>query len=326
MNEFNKERAYYIFRLLATPKIGQAKAKQIIESCKKLDMQLSDMFNTIDNGHEVPNLLGKYFETLKVKDSRIDEQWDKLNDNDIQSVIYDEDNYPKKLINALGDKAPVILFYRGNLTFFSYPSVGFCGSRNASQKGLETAKDCADQMAGAGANIISGYAHGVDLTTHVAALESGGVTTLVLAEGILHFKFKQELSNYSDSKKILIISEFLPGVPWSVRNAMQRNNTICGLADATVLIEAREKGGSFDAGKKCLSIGRPLFAPVYKGMPESASGNRILLEKGAEELMKSKETGRAKLTELRQILFENNKSLIEKSDRSNIIHQKNLFQ
>lgn len=328
MNELKRiERAYYIFRLLATPKIGQAKARQIIETCKNLNMYLSDMFNAVDNGDNVPHLLEKYYETLKIKDSRIDEQWDKLNDNNVQSVIYDEDDYPKKLSNALGDKAPIILFYRGNLTFFTYPSIGFCGSRKASTKGLETAKDCADQMAGAGANIISGYAHGVDLTTHVAALESGGVTTLILAEGILNFKFKQELSNYRDFKNILIISEFLPGVPWSVRNAMQRNNTICGLSDATILIEAREKGGSLDAGNKCLSIGRPLFAPVYQGMPESASGNRLLLEKGAQELMRSKKTGRAKLTKLRQILFENNnEGLIEKLDKSNTINHKTLFQ
>jgi DNA processing protein len=71
---------------------------------------------------------------------------------------------------------------------------------------------------------------------------------------------------------------------------MQRNRTICGLSRAMILIEARTSGGSIQAGRDCLKLGLPLFAAVYEGMPESATGNDELLNQGARRLMKSRST------------------------------------
>lgn len=73
---------------------------------------------------------------------------------------------------------------------------------------------------------------------------------------------------------------------------MQRNRTICGLSRAMILIEARATGGSIGAGRDCLRLGVPLFAAVYEGMPESATGNEELLQQGARRLMKSRSTNR----------------------------------
>ncbi|MEA2040626.1 MAG: DNA-processing protein DprA [Thermodesulfobacteriota bacterium] len=204
----------------------------------------------------------------------------------------------------------MLFFAIGDIGFLTKPCLGFCGSRKANKKGLRTAWDCADQMARKGVNIISGYASGVDMTTHKAALEAGGTTTLVLAGGILNFKIKRDLKDVFDESRVLILSEFLPGIPWSVRNAMQRNSTICSLSQVMVLIEAENKGGSISAGRTSLKMGRPLFAPVYEGMPSTASGNRILLSQGAHGLKKSVKTMRANLTPIEDILFYGEEKLI----------------
>lgn len=323
-----RSRAYYVLWLLTTKSIGQAKARQIIEVCKNNNISLENLYDKVNNGGLLPSYLMNYSEVLKNKDERLDNQWEILLEKHIKSVIYDEEKYPKRLLAALGNKSPVVLFFEGDIEILQKLSIGFCGSRNASKKGLETAKDCAGQMASEGANIISGYAQGIDLATHIAALEAGGVTTLVLAEGIMNFKVRKELSKSYNPSKTLVISEFLPGVPWSVRNAMQRNSTICGLSNLTVLIEAQEKGGSLNAGKKCLSMGRPLFAPVYLGMPESAIGNRILLKQGALELMRDKKTGKAHMSKIREILFgDNNQDYNDKKNINinNSLVYKNLF-
>ena len=87
---------------------------------------------------------------------------------------------------------------------------------------------------------------------------------------------------------------------------MQRNLTILGLSRAMILIESGEKGGSMAAGREAIRLNVPLFAPVYDGMPESAIGNRLLLEKGARPLMKSRETQRAQLRSLRALLNSDN--------------------
>lgn len=60
-----------------------------------------------------------------------------------------------------------------------------------------------------------------------------------------------------------------------------------------ILIEAGTTGGSIAAGRTCLDMGRPLFAPVYETMPETAAGNRLLLSQGARPLLKSRHTHRA---------------------------------
>lgn len=109
---------------------------------------------------------------------------------------------------------------------------------------------------------------------------------------------KKEIEPVWDWERALVVSEFLPGVPWSAHNAMQRNRTICALSRAMVLIEAGSKGGSIEAGRTCLKLGIPLFASVYGGMPPEATGNRDLLAQGARPLMKIRSTNRANLAPL----------------------------
>ncbi len=103
---------------------------------------------------------------------------------------------------------------------------------------------------------------------------------------------KKEIREEWDESRTLVVSEFGPSTPWSVSHAMQRNRTICGLSRAMILIEARSTGGSIQAGRDCLRLQLPLFAAVYEGMPESATGNQELLTQGARRLMKSRATNR----------------------------------
>ena len=221
--------------------------------------------------------------------------WEQIEENGVNCITILDEDYPVQLKNRLQKKAPPLLMVLGNKNLLNKTTVGFCGSRKASEKGIATAKDCADQLARKGINIASGYAAGVDMATHKAALECGGTTTLVLCEGILHFRKKRHLKDIWDWERIAVVSEFLPGVPWSVRNAMQRNNTICALTSTLILIESASKGGSIAAGRTCLKMGIPLFAPVYEGMPETAIGNRELLGQGAQELYKNSHTKRANM-------------------------------
>jgi DNA processing protein len=171
-------------------------------------------------------------------------------------------------------------------------AVGFCGSREATDKGLATAWESADLLAREAINIVSGFAAGVDMNAHRSALSAGGTTTVVLAEGILRFRIKKEIRSEWDESRTLVVSEFGPNLPWSVNHAMQRNRTICGLSRAMILIEARSSGGSIQAGRDALKLRLPLFAAVYEGMPESATGNQELLTQGAHRLMKSRSTNR----------------------------------
>ena len=224
--------------------------------------------------------------------------------HEIRMLLLSDEIYPKRMKSLLGKDAPPVLFAAGNLDIFQNKSVAFTGSRKASQKGLKITRDASAELASQNINVISGYANGVDLTAHRAALESGGVTTIVLAEGILHFRVKRDLADVFDKSRTLVLSEFSPRLPWQDRQAMQRNKTIIGLSNALVLVEAGTKGGTFEAGRTAQELKHPLFVVEYTSPPATAEGNAVFLKKGAIPLRSSRENGNPNLRELINVVSE----------------------
>ena len=225
-----------------------------------------------------------------------------LNEKGIHMLAFGQPGYPIKLYHALGNKTPPLLFYWGNLDLLNHCTVGFCGVRDISAQGLNAVTDTATQLARAKVNVISGHARGTDLAAHKAALEVGGETTIVIPEGILSFQMRADLKNLTDRKRVLIISQFPPRLPWRVHNAMTRNETICGLADALVVIESKLKGGTFAAGKTAMRLKIPMFVVEYADPAKNATGNAYFIEHGAIPLRRSRETGRANVQPMLTII------------------------
>jgi DNA processing protein len=163
---------------------------------------------------------------------------------------------------------------------------------------LDVCRDIVEQLVSSKITIVAGYAAGVDQTAHYTALKTGGETVAVLAEGILNFSIRHSLLEEWDWTRSLVVSQFLPQARWAVGKAMQRNRTIIGLGRALVVIEAKESGGTFEAGQSALALKKPLFAPAYESIESTAPGNQILISRGAKPIMKSRTVGRAKLEPL----------------------------
>lgn len=203
--------------------------------------------------------------------------------------------YPKTLIALLRQNTPTVLSCIGNLALLDNLKVGFSGTRKASEKGLWIACDCASQLAELGICVVSGYAGGVDMTAHRAALQHGGSTIIVLPEGIDAFYVREEIHDVWDWDRVLVVSEFMPHDSWMASRAMRRNNTIIALSDAMFVVEAGDKGGSLDAGLKTINMGKALFVPLYGEFPESAKGNPILLSRGAHPMKQRRQTARVNI-------------------------------
>jgi DNA protecting protein DprA len=275
--------AFDLMTLLDAPGVGPGRVRKLLKKWggESLDGPLMDAHFLRET------LTPAQVAALPESRERVRRHWDELERNNIKALSIADSAYPTALRRTLGDSAPVLLLCAGNLDILNSVSVGFCGSREASEKGLATARDSSTLLASVGVNIVSGFAAGVDMNAHRAALVSGGTTTVVLAEGIVRFRIKREIQDVWDEHRALVVSEFGPNLPWSVSHAMQRNKTICGLSRAMVLIEARSTGGSIQAGRDSFKLGLPLFAAVY-GAPESATGNEELLSQGAKRLYKSR--------------------------------------
>lgn len=279
-----------LMRLLSIRGVGVGKLRKVIES---LQSAADGLANLDPRPLQSQGLLDeRQLDEFATSEEKAKRDIEALRSHDVHVIGWFDAAYPEKLRRRRG---PPLLMFRGEPALFDRPSIGFCGSRRASDKGLAVARDCAEQLAQAGIDVVSGYASGIDLCTHRTALQAGGSTTIVLPEGLLQFRIKRELKEVWDWTRVCVVSEFSPGARWSVGNAMQRNATICGLSDAMILIEARSTGGSIAAGRESLAMGVPLFVAEYEGMPESADGNRALIAQGAMALRRSRKTYRASL-------------------------------
>ena len=219
-------------------------------------------------------------------------------------IDQNDQRYPKHVRRIMGRQAPQYLDMMGNLDLLHKPGIGFCGSRKASLRGLEAAQDCAEQTAGEGISVISGHAAGVDCEVHRSSLQAGGNTILVLPEGINHFRIKKALRPVWDWDRVLVISQFKPDEPWKIYRAMTRNRLIIALSQAMILIEAGDRGGTFNAGKTTLELGLPLFVVQYEDMPHY-EGNYILTKEGGQELKKRRSTCKASLSKVFAIIGDN---------------------
>ncbi|MFF5293642.1 DNA-processing protein DprA [Paractinoplanes globisporus] len=202
---------------------------------------------------------------------------EELSGKGIYAVLLGDPGYPRQL-GPLASSSPVF-FCWGNPELFGAPGIGMCGSRKATELGLKAAGLCGEEAAASGITVVSGYAKGVDTETHLAALNSGGTTVIVLPEGIDGFRIKRDFPRELFRKEnVLVVSQFAPRQPWTAGAAMTRNKVIYGLGSALVVIEAGERGGTLAAGEGALSSGRPVLVLDFDG--STPPGNRILLDKG----------------------------------------------
>ena len=211
--------------------------------------------------------------TVKAALSNLAEAADRLRELEeqgIEVVPFTDRRYPKKLAATAAD-APV-LYVKGELRALDLPAIGIAGSRNASNEALGSALRFGSLAAEMNRVVVTGIAKGVDAAAHRGALMRHGTTVAVLAEGILRFR----RNGVADA----VVSQFYPGHPWQVSRAMARNQVVCGLSDALIVVEAGNKGGTLDAGNKCRKQGKQLLVFEASGHERQAPGNKILVKKG----------------------------------------------
>lgn len=181
---------------------------------------------------------------------------------------------------------PKKLFLRGNLPSKRIKTVAIVGTRKPSAYGREIATKVASECAKNGIVVVSGLALGIDSIAHKAAIDAGGITLAVLANGVDKIYPR---SHESLGQKILqtngaILSEYpneTPARPWQF---LARNRIVSGLADAVVIVEAASRSGTLSTANHALDQGKEIFAvPGNITSPLSAGCNQ-LIKNGANPL------------------------------------------
>lgn len=172
-----------------------------------------------------------------------------------------------------------IMFCRGDLAILKQPSIGFSGSRDATEQALEVTRKVAMAAAESGMTVISGGARGVDMAAHSAALTIGGTTIVLIPQGIDGWWTLPAFLDHMD--RVLVVSFDLPWAEWTTPSAMQRNRAIVDLSKVMAIPQAGTSGGSHKTGLYALSRDRNLWVADF-GI--DYPGNQLLIQRGARPL------------------------------------------
>lgn len=178
---------------------------------------------------------------------------------------------------------PEFIFARGLLPK-SGVLVAIVGTRKASSYGERTAYDLGYSLAKSGLIVISGLALGIDAKAHQGALDAGGITVAVLANGPDKI---YPATNKNLAEKIIesggcILSEYPPGTPSYPNQFILRNRIISGLSDAVIVVEAPEKSGALATANFAKKQGKPVFAMPGPVSSKNHDGCHQLIRKGAK--------------------------------------------
>ena len=275
----------YLLQLMLSKGIGEVAVKKLLHYASlNSESSLESFCKEPENLPLVIKCRNDVFDSVRFNADRAEKLYEELMRQEISIILEDDSDYPMQLKEVLGNKCPPVLFVKGNQKLLSTLSVGFCGSRKVSPKGMTITAQCAEQLVNREITVVSGYAAGTDLSAHTSAMIHGGNTIFVLAEGILKFSKKQAVKSYLTDENHVFVSQFLPQALWSVGNAMKRNSIIIGLSKAMILVESGKTGGTFAAGEEALQRGQPLFVIDYAKPEVSAEANPYFIERGGRPI------------------------------------------
>ena len=233
-------------------------------------LKLLRIFKNIEN---IWNVKVEELIKLKIKKRLIDEilnsnyrinlmeEYEFLKNNKIEIVFLKEKRYPlflKRIKNP-----PVFLFVLGNLKNLNKEFiVGMVGSRNCSVYGMRAAKYFSNSLAKQNVCIISGLAKGIDSYAHIGAYNECGSTIAVLGNGldICYPSENQKLYDEILKNNGTIISEYRLGVKPKKEQFPDRNRIISGISNLLIVVEAKERSGTFITVNYALSQGKDVYA------------------------------------------------------------------
>lgn len=201
-----------------------------------------------------------------------------MQEHQIRAITLNNDDYPQRLRECAD--APIIMYYKGNADLNQAKVISIVGTRQCTQYGIdlirrfvsELRKDCPEVL------IVSGLAYGVDINAHRQALAQGYPTVAVLAHGLdqiypyHHRDTAAQMLNHGG-----LLTEFMSQTNVDKPNFVRRNRIVAGLADTTIVIESKAKGGSLITAEIAQSYDRSVFAfPGAVGMSCSEGCNNLI--------------------------------------------------
>ena len=277
-----------LFHLLALQKVegvGDIVAKKLLSHCGNAE----SVFKTKASQLMAIDGIGTVL-IQKLKDKTVFEKAEAelkfIKENKVQSLFFQEENYPERLKHCID--GPILLFTSGNFNLKNRKIISIVGTRQITSYGTEFCKKLIADLAPLDPVIVSGFAYGVDIIAHQAAMEHNLQTIGVVAHGLnqiypaVHKKYVPKMEENGG-----FMTEFWSSSNPDKENFVRRNRIVAGMAEATVVIESADKGGSLITANMANDYNRDVFAVPGRTTDKYSQGCNNLIKTQRANLLTS---------------------------------------
>ncbi|WGH74498.1 DNA-processing protein DprA [Tenacibaculum tangerinum] len=283
----NSEKLLAMLRLQATKNIGAVLAKKLITATGSVTQVFREKRNNL---HKINGIGTHVTQHLFDEDNlkRAEKELNYIQQNNLDFSYFLDADYPQYLKHCID--APILLFKDGNIQLNNDKIISIVGTRNMSSYGRDFCNQLVEDLKEHNPIIVSGFAYGVDICAHTAAIKNNLQTIAVLAHGLdeiypkTHKKYMHQVNENGG-----FITEFWHDEPPVRENFLKRNRIVAGLSKATIIIESAKKGGSLVTADIANSYHRDVFALPGRASDVYSKGCNNLIKNNQAHLLTSAE-------------------------------------
>ena len=237
------------------------------------------------------NIKDKLLAEKICKSRNIDEilrKYENMQNKNVEFVSVENEKYPQRFREI--NEYPYGIYIKGNNLIQEKKIVAIVGARNCTLYGRKIAKDIGFELAANDVIVISGLARGIDSEGLWGCVDAGGIPYAVMGCGVDICYPRENIELYERmTENGAIISDYpLGSQPLSWQFPL-RNRLISALADAVLVVEAREKSGSLITVEYALEQGKDIFAVPGRVGDALSNGCNKLIKEGAGIATSAKE-------------------------------------
>jgi DNA processing protein len=279
-----KMKAISILALEETPKVGLKTIEKVLSIAPTFEP--SSPTDLIEVLKRTKSKFGR-ISVPNIQDATI--SWNKAHEikklsrqHSIRIIPRYSPQYPKSL-SQISDP-PVLLHVLGNIDAINRDCIAIVGTREPTEYGITVAKKLGALFAESGYTVVSGLANGIDTAAHQGALEVGGLTVAVLANGLdtVYPIKNKELADAILKNNGALVSEYSWGTMINRSYFVARDRIQSGLSLGVFVVETGIKGGTMHTVKSCKEQKRLLIVskhpPHLIGHPQTRGNAQLIPE------------------------------------------------
>ena len=279
------EELFYLLALQKVDGVGDIVAKKLLTHCGTAEA----VFKTkAANLQSIDGIGSSILKKLKDKTvfQKAESELKFIESNHISVSSFRNDLYPERLKHCID--GPLLLFGSGNMDFSNRRMISIVGTRQITPYGMEFCRKLIADLAPLNPIIVSGFAYGVDIIAHQAAMEHNLQTIGVVAHGLnqiypkVHKKYVAKMEKNGG-----FLTEFWSSSEPEKENFVKRNRIVAGMSEATIVIESAEKGGSLITANLANDYNRDVFAVPGRLSDKYSQGCNNLIKTQRANLLTS---------------------------------------